>query len=245
MTGLVSISFRKLTNQEIINATHSVGLDAIEWGGDVHVPAGNVSLAKETRQATGAAGLVGYSYGSYYRIGASAAKGFEDVLMSADTLGTNVIRAWAYNRGSGEVSDWEYQAIVRDAQRICDMAKEKTICLECHNNTLTDDYRSAQRFIHDVDRENLAMYWQPNQYRDFEYNLAACKAVAPMTKSVHVFSWEGDMRFPLAEHAPRWRRYIEILQKYAPDAPMMLEFMHDDRPESLAATAAVLLDWLT
>ncbi len=245
MTGLVSISFRPMSVEEIVSASATVGLDSVEWGGDVHVPAGNVSVAKDAKIIAGNAGIVSYSYGSYYRIGVSAAETFADVLASAEALGTRVIRTWAFNKGSEDISDWEYRAAVEDAARICDMAKDSTICLECHNNTLTDDYRSALRFIHDVGRENLKMYWQPNQYRDFAYNLAACEALAPLTRSVHVFSWDGDMRFPLADHETRWKRYIDILKKHVPDVPFMLEFMHDDRPESLPRAAETLKNWLS
>ncbi len=244
MTGLVSISFRSLTTEELLTACRETGLDSVEWGGDVHVPAGNLPVAAATKAQTDAAGIIGYSYGSYYRIGASPAEDFAGVLASADALGTGVIRTWAYNKGSRDVSEEEYAHAVKDAQRICDMASNKTICLECHNFTLTDDYHSALRFFHDVDRENLASYWQPNQYRSLEYNLASAEALAPLTRSVHVFSWESDDRFPLAAHTDRWMRYLEILKKHAPDAPLMLEFMHDNRIESLAETAATLHDWL-
>lgn len=44
--GLVSISFRNRTAEEIIEAVKNAGLNAIEWGGDVHVPHGNVSRAR-------------------------------------------------------------------------------------------------------------------------------------------------------------------------------------------------------
>ena len=35
-TGLVSISFRKLTIEEIFKLCHENGLENIEWGSDVH-----------------------------------------------------------------------------------------------------------------------------------------------------------------------------------------------------------------
>ena len=36
--GLVSISFRKHTPEEIIQAVKAAGLSCIEWGSDVHAP---------------------------------------------------------------------------------------------------------------------------------------------------------------------------------------------------------------
>ena len=42
MTGLVSVTFRDKTPAEIVSEVKKAGLDAIEWGGDVHVPHGDV-----------------------------------------------------------------------------------------------------------------------------------------------------------------------------------------------------------
>ena len=41
-TGLVSISFRGHTPEEILKAMAQAGLDRIEWGSDVHAPCGDV-----------------------------------------------------------------------------------------------------------------------------------------------------------------------------------------------------------
>ncbi len=244
MTGLVSISFRGLTPEELLTAAAAAGLESVEWGGDVHVPAKDTATAAQVRILTREADICAYSYGSYYKIGATPEEEFAGVLASADALGTDIIRTWAYNKGSQEVTDAEYRAAVADARRICDLAEGKTICLECHNFTLTDEYHAALRFVRDVDRENFASYWQPNQYRDTAYNLAACEALAPLTRAVHVFSWDGDIRLPLVAQEKEWRQYIDIIRRHAPDVPFMLEFMHDDRVETLLETAEVLKGWL-
>ena len=41
-TGLVSISFRSLSVDEIIDLVKDAGLEAIEWGRDVHAPCDDV-----------------------------------------------------------------------------------------------------------------------------------------------------------------------------------------------------------
>ena len=46
-TGLVSVTFRKLTPEKIIELVSEAGLNAIEWGGDVHVPHGDLKRAAE------------------------------------------------------------------------------------------------------------------------------------------------------------------------------------------------------
>ena len=48
-TGLVSISFRGNTAEELIQAAKETGITAIEWGSDVHVPAGDVQRAAQVK----------------------------------------------------------------------------------------------------------------------------------------------------------------------------------------------------
>ena len=50
-TGLVSISFRKYSIDEILSACRDANLSVIEWGSDVHVPAGNAQIAGKIRQS--------------------------------------------------------------------------------------------------------------------------------------------------------------------------------------------------
>ena len=66
-TGLLSVTFRSLPFERIIDLTVQAGLDGIEWGGDVHVPPGELKLAERIGQAARGAGLVNFSYGSYWR----------------------------------------------------------------------------------------------------------------------------------------------------------------------------------
>ena len=56
-TGLVSISFRRYSVDEIIAACREAGLEWIEWGSDVHVPAGNLTVADEVAAQMKEAGL--------------------------------------------------------------------------------------------------------------------------------------------------------------------------------------------
>ena len=44
-TSLTSISFRSKSVQEIAHLAHAAQLDAIEWGGDVHVKPGDKEAA--------------------------------------------------------------------------------------------------------------------------------------------------------------------------------------------------------
>jgi len=83
-TGLCSITFRKHSVDEVIDFAKSAELDGIEWGGDVHVPPGDLELARSVREKTEAAGLTIPSYGSYYRCNDDT-EPFSDVLDTART----------------------------------------------------------------------------------------------------------------------------------------------------------------
>ena len=244
-TGIVSISFRKYSKEEIARATKDAGLDSIEWGGDVHVPHGDIDEAKKTVEITHGAGLEIAEYGSYYIIGQSEESLFEAVLDSADALGTKMIRVWpGMNKSSDTFTAEEYEKYVADAKRISALANERgvTVALECHPASLTDEYHTSLKFLNDVGAENLKMMWQPNQHRPLDYNLDSINALMPHIVAVHVFSWERKTRLPLSEGEKSWREYIKLLSKK--ELNYMLEFMHDDNIETLKETAKTLKEWL-
>ena len=241
-TGLVSISFRGNTPEELIQAAKETGITAIEWGSDVHVPAGDVACAKKVKAWCDEAGIALPEYGSYYFLGEEP-ESFAGVLACARALGTSRIRIWGGKKSSDTLRTAEYAALVEDAQRICDMAPDMMVCLECHKNSVTDEYHTTLRFLQDVGRKNLKMFWQPNQFRDLSYNLDALRALLPYVESVHVFSWDREQKFPLADMQEDWLQYLEIL-KNAGVENYMLEFMHDNALESLAETAKTLTNWL-
>ncbi|MEZ5208343.1 MAG: hypothetical protein R2690_15535 [Acidimicrobiales bacterium] len=68
--GLCSVTFRALAVPAVVDLAAEAGLEAIEWGGDVHVPPGDVRRAAAAAQATLATGLRVGSYGSYLFAGA-------------------------------------------------------------------------------------------------------------------------------------------------------------------------------
>ena len=50
-TGLLSVTFRHLPFERIIELAAEAGLDGIEWGGDVHVPPGDLKQAEKNRES--------------------------------------------------------------------------------------------------------------------------------------------------------------------------------------------------
>ena len=246
ITGLVSISFRGLTTDEILGYVREAGLDAIEWGGDVHAPAGNIDVAEKAGEITRASGLMLPEYGSYYRLGVSGEEALDEAVASAKALGTDTVRIWAYNKGSDQVSTEEYASVVADAKRICKKYPEIIFCTECHNHTLTDDCDKHLKFLQDIGTENFKTFWQPNQLKSFAYNQRSAEMLAPYTKAIQVFSWEGDRKLPLIAHREKWVAYLKTFasQSEARDVYLMLEFMHDNRIESLSETAKQLREIL-
>ncbi len=241
-TGLVSVSFRSNTPEEIISAVKGARLDAIEWGGDVHVPHGDTVTAHKTGKLCEENGISVPEYGSYYRIASPDSPPFEDVAATARALGAGIVRVWAGSKSSDRFTGAEYSAAVNDARRICALAGDITVCLECHHGTLTDEYHTALGFIYDAGMPNLKMFWQPNQYRSFGYNVDSLIAMRDLVTSVHVFAWRRDARFPLAELADEWREYAGILS--GKDVSYMLEFMPDNDIRTLPREAETLKELL-
>ena len=68
-SGLVSISFRRHTPDEILRAAAESGLTQIEWGSDVHAPRSDLLRLEHIAAAHAATALGCCSYGTYFRLG--------------------------------------------------------------------------------------------------------------------------------------------------------------------------------
>ena len=163
--GLVSVSFREERPESILREASAAGLSGIEWGGDVHVPPGDLDTARSVARLTAGAGLQVFAYGSYYRLGMSAnpASDFLPVLDTAEALGAPFIRLWGGRKGSAALSRPEFEQMAGEMRILAGLAAEReiTLTLECHAGTLTDDYPSSLRFLALVGRPNVQMYWLP------------------------------------------------------------------------------------
>ncbi|GAB1509519.1 sugar phosphate isomerase/epimerase family protein [Actinophytocola sp. KF-1] len=233
--GLVSVTFRQLTPAEVIALAAGAGLAAIEWGGDVHVPVGDLRTAREVAARGADHGLAVEAYGSYYR----ADGDFGPVLETALALGAPRIRVWAGAQGSAEEPD--RAAVVEELRKAAALANGEgvEIAVEYHANTLTDTLESALDLFAAVPA--LRPYWQPPIGSTVEDALAAVPALDPV--AVHVFSWADDgTRLPLAARESLWRPVFAALPA---DRHALLEFVRDDSPESFHADATTLHTWLT
>lgn len=249
-TGLVSISFRKLSCTEIIKITKECGLQGIEWGADRHVLPGDIKCAESVRDEMQSTGLLTSAYGSYYKAGTYGddyKNVFLPILQTAEILQAPVVRIWAGITASAATDAVTRKRLVTECQEIAKTAAEKGIRLafECHRNTLTDDYRSALLLMDEIGEENVKMYWQPNEERDFAYNKEALQALLPHVENVHVFHWpEVGHRESLSEGKDDWKEYFSVLKQSPKDHWCSLEFMPDNEPDSLPIESAVLQNLL-
>ncbi len=221
--GLVSITFRKLTPEEIIPLVAEAGLSAIEWGADVHVRPGELMRASEINRMTREAGLRVAAYGSYYRLGLEPGdehyQPFSQVLDTAASLQAPCIRIWAGTKASGDpAADDDYrQRIAAEARECARLAAMEHIrvALEWHACALTDATESGVRFLRDeINHPNCFTLWQPFNNRPMDESRAALEAVLPWLLNVHVFHWTGpdNERRPLEEGAANWADYFRVVR---------------------------------
>lgn len=238
--GLVSISFRSLTPKQIIDAVANAGLACIEWGSDVHAPCHDIPSLQEIARLQKDAGISCCSYGTYFRIGVNTAQELPDYIRAAKILGTNILRLWCGSKGSEEFTPQERDVLFEQCRVLARIAEKEgvVLCMECHNWTFTDRADAALALMQAVDMPSFRMYYQPNQFRTTEENIYYAKRLAPYTLHLHVFNWKEYDRFPLRDSLPLWREYLSA---FSGDRHLLLEFMPDDRVESLPGEAAALL----
>ncbi len=248
--GLVSITFRKLAPSGIIQLCQQAELQAIEWGGDVHVPHGDLNAAKSVAVMTLDAGLTISAYGSYYRAGVSEHDGlrFETVLETAQVLNASTIRVWSGNRGSADADQAHRKWVVEELQRICSLADSVgiQITLECHSKTLTDTYASARTLLDEVNYPNCRITWQPHLNQDVIESMEGLRSFLPELHGLHVFHWglSAAERFPLADGVEDWVNYLEIASDREHPVFAQLEFTKNDDPNQLLEDAKQLRNWV-
>jgi sugar phosphate isomerase/epimerase len=246
--GLVSVTFRQLPPAEIVDLCVRAGLRAIEWGGDVHVPPGDLGCAAEVRRMTADAGLSVAAYGSYLRLGEyETPASFEAVIETARALGAPSVRVWAGKRGSAQADDDYRRGVAEDALYLAGLAAKAEIfvCYEYHAETLTDTDASALELLRATHHPAIYTLWQPPHGLDVDARCASLVGVLRDLKYVHVFHWpQRGERVPLAAGAAGWLRYLRILREHGRACPLLLEFVRDDDPAQLLADATTLHKWI-
>ena len=239
--GVVSVSFRDKTPEEIVESAAESGLECIEWGSDVHVPFNNLENAREVFEKTAQKGLFVSSYGTYFGIDRDGLSELNCYMETAKALHTDKMRIWPPGKPSKKIiADGEWKSYVKKTSRLAQVAEKSGIVLmlECHPFTLTDDYNAALEFFEAVNQPNLRLCWQPNQYKSLDYNLKSIKKLKRYIENVHVFNWDKTQRYPLEDGIEIWKSYLKEIEETS--HCLLLEFMHDDKFSSLPQTAAAL-----
>lgn len=248
--GLVSVTFRALPWERVLETAAACGLEGVEWGGDVHVPCGDLTRARQVGNATRMHGLQTVCYGSYCRLtdGESSDEQLAALVKTAETLGAPLIRVWAGRQGSAGATESQYAEIVRNARRLAEFAEAAglEVAFEYHGGTLTDDADSARRLLEAVNRKNVGCLWQPPVGMSTGDCCGSIRKVAEYVRNVHVFSWSGEPveRFALAAGTAKWRACLKEIARLPGDRWLLLEFVRGDAPEQLAEDAATLKRWL-
>ncbi len=252
--GLVSITFRKLRPEQIVDLVTQAGLEGIEWGGDIHVPHGDVAGARAVKKLTDDAGLEVAAYGSYYRAGETeGTPDFAAVLDSASELQAPTVRVWSGKRPPAMVDPEYRKRVVEDLQRVCELAAARgmTVSTEYHDNTLTEARESAKKLYGEVGHENLRTLWQtllPPEGRDLEEHLLALEEALPLLSNLHVFRWvrteDGIDRRALGEGEEFWPAIFAKVATTGRDHWALIEFVRGETGEQFLEDAAVLKRWL-
>lgn len=248
-TGLVSVSFRKLSVPEIIDLCVHSGCQIVEWGGDVHVPPEDISNARETARLCAEKQLQIAAYGSYCRLGNCSLTDIENTVATAAALGAPVIRVWAGTKGSEHCTPDERSKVAADARLISEMAEQNgmRVGLEFHSNTLTDTTASTLKLLEEVNHPNLRTLWQVPVSMTSADAEKSLEQVLPWLSHLHVFHWwpTSSDRHPLLVGAEDWQKYLRILKKHdlAPD--LLLEFLPQDDPQTVPAEIATLQHWVS
>lgn len=244
--GLVSVTFRELEPLRIVEMVGEAGLAGIEWGGDVHVPHGDIETARQVRRMTEDAGLKVPSYGSYYRVGVTDDIAFEAVVDTADVLGAETIRLWAGNKGSAEADDAFREKVVSRTRECAKLAGQAgiSVSFEFHGNTLTDTNESAIAFYDETGHDNVLAYWQPPIGRGFDYNLSGLKALKGRLSNLHVFNWQlegGEIRRrPLCDGVEVWHNYMGVVDDIGGEHFAMIEFVAGNSQQQFFEDAKAL-----
>lgn len=238
-TSVASVTFRQKTPEEVAALARRAGLDAVEWGGDVHVPPGDAAAARRALRCTQENGLKVSAYGSYYRAGEG--EDFAPVLDTARRLGCRVIRVWAGRQGSAACPPGERLALAGRLAKAAEAAARHglAVATEYHADTLTDTLASTLALLEAV--PGLRTLWQPPIGLTPPENLRALDALAGRVENLHVYHRgpAGDCR-PLAEGADAWRAYFAAAQRDGAQRYATLEFVRDGGEAQFLQDAAAL-----
>ena len=237
--GLVSVSFRKNTVHEILEAMQLAGLSCVEWGSDVHAPCTDTAKLQEIATLQKEFGIQCVSYGTYFRFFETPIEELETYIRAAKILGTNILRLWCGKKSGANMTTGERAQLLLFCKQAAAIAEQHnvTLCLECHRDTFTENVDDAVWLMEKVHSSAFRMYWQPFQWQTAEENCANAAKIAPYAEHIHVFYREGGEKLPLCNAISQWQAY---LKNFTTPRALLLEFMPQNSIEELKTEADTL-----
>ncbi len=237
--GLVSVSFRKHTVREILEAMKAAGLSLVEWGSDVHAPCDDMEKLCEIAALQKEYGIKCASYGTYFRLGKTPIEELECYIKAAKILGTKTLRLWCGGKSGADMTAEEKNEMLSVCRQAAAIAQRQGVilCLECHRMTLTENPDVAVWLMESVNSSCFRMYWQPFQWQNPEENCMNAAKIARFAERIHVFHWKGDQKLPLKDAIAEWQAY---LKKFSTPRTLLLEFMPKGSIEELEAETIAL-----
>lgn len=234
--GLSSVSYRNSAPEAVIAAAVGAGLGGIEWTADTHVPHGNLQRAEGMMIATLRAGLTISAYGSFYRLDRDPAT-FPTVLETARRLQAPVIRVWGGSPGA------ELATLAAAGAAVADQAGKHgiTICLEPNERTAVPDFPTLEKVLDRANHPFLRACW--TTLDSAEEGTPIPETLCARIALAHIRNW-----FPKPGMDWHGRGYLAVLKRLAEhhrssalDRWALIEYLEDDRPETLKRNAVALV----
>ena len=239
-TSLLSVTFRSMTIAQVAETAARGGVDAIEWGSDVHVKAGDAAAIDAAVAACKQYGLAVSAYGAYYNC--DGTEDFAPYVETAKKLGTNIIRVWAKNgiESSADLPEDERAQVVADLKNAVALAAKEGIMVatEYHPNTLTDTLESTLQLLSEV--PGLYTYYQPVWRKSVEENLNHLTALGKKVKNLHTFYTVEGKRHALADGENDLKTLFARAMETADAGYVGIEFVRSGTAEQFYADATTL-----
>ena len=183
--GLCSVTFRKKSIEEVVSIARNADIGYIEWGGDVHVK--TLEDARKAKSLCDEAGIEVSSYGSYVNSANFDESKWEETCKIAKELGAQSVRIWLGRKNSEETSEDEYNLLLKNTKRMCEIAADYKliVCPECHDHTFNNDTDAFFKIRKDINTDNFKTYFQSRYFR-MEYDLDRIDRTYPYIKDVHI-----------------------------------------------------------